>query len=257
MPSRPHSFPPSTRTRNRSTSTGREAPALQLLAWVTARSGRIRTNPTPGTAELLRLVTEVFSGSANFFISERFIGNPAEMIRAHEVHVPEAPGASWSNPHPDTAPFPVMEDENVRVTATLVPHGAVYPALAYRLDTDHGSVVFSGDTAVSSNLIRLAQGADLLVHEAVELESSAVRMGWNETTVKHMREFHTDVAEIGRVARDSGVRAVALTHLLPDAVAHREWEQALKNSARNAGFTGGTHVCQELQYVPLSRLKSD
>ncbi|WP_258806328.1 MBL fold metallo-hydrolase [Pseudarthrobacter sp. NS4] len=136
----------------------------------------------------------------------------------------------------------------------MVPHGAAYPALAYRFDTDHGSVVFSGDTAVSSNLIRLAQGADLLVHEAVELESSAARMGWNETTMKHMREVHTDVAEIGRIARDSGVRAVALTHLVPDAFAHREWEQALKNSARNAGFTGGTHVCQELQDVPLSRL---
>lgn len=210
--------------------------------------------PTPGTAELLRLVTQAFNGSANFFIAERFIGNPAKMIRAHEVHVPEAAGASWSNPHPDTAPFPVMEDENVRVTATLVPHGAAYPALAYRFDTDHGSVVFSGDTAVSTNLIRLAQGADLLVHEAVELESSAARMGWNETTMKHMREVHTDVAEIGRIARDSGVRSVALTHLVPDAFAHREWEQALKKSARNAGFTGGIHVCQELQDVPLSRL---
>ena len=210
--------------------------------------------PTPGTAELLRLVNRAFSGSANFFIAERFIGDPAEMIRAHEVQVPQSAGASWSNPYPDMAPFPVMEDENVRVTATLVPHGAAYPSLAYRFDTEHGSVVFSGDTAVSTNLVRLAEGADLLVHEAVELDSSAARMGWNETTMKHMREVHTDVAEIGQIAKEANVRAVALTHLVPDAFAHREWEQALRRSARNARFTGGTHVCHELQDVPLNRL---
>lgn len=210
--------------------------------------------PTPGTAELLRLVNQAFSGSANFFIAEDFIGDPAEMIRAHEVQVPQTAGASWSNPHPDTAPFPVMEDENVRVTATLVPHGAVFPALAYRFDTEHGSIVFSGDTAISSNLLRLAEGADLLVHEAVELDASASRMGWNEVTMKHMREVHTDVAEIGRIAKEANVRAVALTHLVPDAFTHQEWKQALRRSTRDAGFTGGTHICQELQDVPLSRI---
>lgn len=55
----------------------------------------------------------------------------------------------------------------MRVTATLVPHGPMYPSFAFRFDTDHGSVIFFDDTAKSENLITLAQGTDILVHEAV------------------------------------------------------------------------------------------
>jgi ribonuclease BN (tRNA processing enzyme) len=57
-----------------------------------------------------------------------------------------------------------------------VPHGSAFPVFAYRFETEYGSIVFSGDTAVSANLVRLDQGADLLVHEAIELAASAERM---------------------------------------------------------------------------------
>src|SRR4030095_3598631 len=61
----------------------------------------------------------------------------------------------------------VFEDEYVRVTAALVDHPPVVPALAYRLDAAAGSVVVSGDTRFSENLIALAKGADVLVHEVM------------------------------------------------------------------------------------------
>ncbi|ADI11735.1 hypothetical protein SBI_08617 [Streptomyces bingchenggensis BCW-1] len=70
-------------------------------------------------------------------------------------------------------PFTIMEDDDVKVTAVLVPHGAVFPAYAYRFDTDHGSVVCSGDTAPSLNVITLAQNADVLVHGALYPEGLA------------------------------------------------------------------------------------
>src|SRR4030095_8486820 len=64
---------------------------------------------------------------------------------------------------PADEPFVVRpEDEHgVTVTATLVQHAPVFPALAYRFDTPHGSVVFSGDTGPCDNVARLAQGADI------------------------------------------------------------------------------------------------
>jgi ribonuclease BN (tRNA processing enzyme) len=43
------------------------------------------------------------------------------------------------------------------------------PALAYRFDTAHGSVVFSGDSAVNENLIALAHDADIMVHQVADL----------------------------------------------------------------------------------------
>ncbi len=59
----------------------------------------------------------------------------------------------------------VYERNGVRVTAFDVDHGDVKPALGYRVDYGGQSVVISGDTRFSENLIRFSTGADLLIHE--------------------------------------------------------------------------------------------
>jgi len=60
-----------------------------------------------------------------------------------------------------------MQDENVRVTATLVDHPPVFPAFAYRFDASDRSIVISGDTRPCENLVKLAQKVDVLVHSAM------------------------------------------------------------------------------------------
>ena len=60
----------------------------------------------------------------------------------------------------------VLEDENVRVRAALVDHPPVVPSFGYRFDAPDRSIVISGDTKPSENLIELARGADVLVHDA-------------------------------------------------------------------------------------------
>jgi ribonuclease Z len=62
----------------------------------------------------------------------------------------------------------VYEQDGVKITAFLVDHGPVKPAFGYRLDYGGHSVVLSGDTCPSENLIKFSQGVDLLVHEAVD-----------------------------------------------------------------------------------------
>ena len=72
---------------------------------------------------------------------------------------------------PATGATQLLEDDRVVVSATRVFHGDDVPnAYAYRFDIkrDGSSVVFSGDTfEPNANLIALAQGASLLVHEAM------------------------------------------------------------------------------------------
>src|SRR6476469_10906656 len=69
-------------------------------------------------------------------------------------------------PHELTGGGIVMQDDNVKVTATLVDHPPVVPAFAYRFDAADRSLVISGDTARNDNLVKLAKSADVLVHTA-------------------------------------------------------------------------------------------
>lgn len=59
----------------------------------------------------------------------------------------------------------ILEQGGVRVTAFEVDHGPTRPALGYRVDYGTHSVVLSGDTRYSLNLIAHARGTDLLIHE--------------------------------------------------------------------------------------------
>lgn len=150
-------------------------------------------------------------------------------------------------------PFTVMENDDVKVTAVLVPHGAVFPAYAYRFDTDHGSVVFSGDTTPTPNLVTLARGADVLVHEALYPEG-LTGLGLPQALVDHIMAGHTDVAELGRIAAQSDVRTLIATHLGPGqrtAVSDATWRRLLRDSARDADYGGRMLLGSDLMHVAV------
>jgi ribonuclease BN (tRNA processing enzyme) len=131
----------------------------------------------------------------------------------------------------------VLKDETVRVSAVAVRHGHAAPALAYRFDTPDGSVVFSGDTTVDDNLIKLATDADILVHHVADLEYLG-RHGFTGPALDHMRALHTDVSEVGGVAERARVGELILTHYLPAepaAISLADWAE---RAAR--GFSGRT-----------------
>ena len=209
--------------------------------------------PLPGTAAMTQLAGQAYAASSSFFIAEHLAADPVTLVNVHEIMPPAGTGASLSNPAPVMAPFTVMENSDVKVTAVLVPHGAVYPAYAYRFDTDQGSVVFSGDTTTTPNIPVLATKADLLVHEVVDLAAFAGQ-GFPPALITHLETVHTDVTKLGGIAAASGVRALAATHLGPGdpaVLSDEAWRNALRDSARQADFTGAMILGMDLMRLPV------
>ena len=64
-----------------------------------------------------------------------------------------------------------FERDGLKITAFEVDHSPAWPAFGYRVAYGGRSVVLSGDTRVSHNLIRHAAGVDVLVHEVASPES--------------------------------------------------------------------------------------
>ena len=92
------------------------------------------------------------------------------------------------------------------------------PAFGYRFDTPDRSIVISGDTRPSDNLLRLAQDADVLVHDAV-FPSAVDRLVGNVPNATRLKEsilsHHTSAEDAGRIAQAARVKVLVLSHLVP------------------------------------------
>lgn len=149
----------------------------------------------------------------------------------------------------------VMADDNVKVTAAVVQHPPVKPALGYRFDFHDRSIAFSGDTVPLDAVAQLAKGADVLVHEAmyvpaveayVKDQVARGRPVSVEAFMAHMRADHSPVEDVGRIAAQAGVKTLVLSHLTPaiDSIDDDTWRAP---AAKN--FSGEIIVAKDLMVI--------
>lgn len=159
----------------------------------------------------------------------------ATLIEAHDVLPPDEVGAAPDgNVAPNMDPFVVFEDDRVRVSAVLVDHPPVFPSYGYRVETDDGVIAFSGDTTKSANVIRLAEDADLLVHEVMHIPYYA-EAGYPQALLDFFASSHTTPEQVGEVASAADVRQVALSHIGPGdprEVSDATWRKSVRRSFR-------------------------
>jgi Beta-lactamase superfamily domain len=90
----------------------------------------------------------------------------------------------------------VYERNGVRVTAFEVDHGAaIKPAYGYRIDYRGRSVLISGDTRFSENLIRNGNHVDLLVHEVAASKPELLQ----NIVIRRILDHHTQPPEAATV----------------------------------------------------------
>jgi ribonuclease Z len=120
----------------------------------------------------------------------------------------------------------VYETNGVKVTAFLVDHGPVAPAYGYRVDYRGRSVVLSGDTKPSDNLVTFASGADLLIHELGRWKQDPSLTGPPDELMPNSRQtrreaatiaaHHTDGVEAGLVFQRAKPKLAVFSHYRMD-----------------------------------------
>lgn len=96
----------------------------------------------------------------------------------------------------DVKPGVVYKDELVTVTAFRVAHGQWLEAFGYRFDTPGKSIVISGDTSPSDELVAHCQSCDVLIHEVYSPESVLGMPDYKTYRAK----YHTSTSELAEIA---------------------------------------------------------
>ncbi|GAA4377105.1 MBL fold metallo-hydrolase [Paeniglutamicibacter cryotolerans] len=215
-------------------------------------------NPTPGTADMFSHLMQAYATDLNDRVIDALRPSPLEHFIATDIVIPEGTGYHPNqNPTPeDFIPFEIYSDDLVTVTATLVKHPPIAPAFAFRFDTAEGSVTISGDTAPCENLVTLAAGTDLLLHEAIDfdwVERSYGSIGTEaaRASMDHHRVSHTSPAQAIELAERAGVRTLALHHLVPGTTPLSVW------LSHADGFSGTFLVPDDLETISFAHVPSE
>jgi ribonuclease BN (tRNA processing enzyme) len=190
-------------------------------------------DPTPGIAGMTGYLRQAFAADFNDRARDSNNVDPDGTFHVQDIDI----SAHWSVtpegvPPRLEAPLQVWEDGDVKITATLVDHHPTAPAFAYRFDTPDGSVVISGDTGVSENLVDLARGCDYLVHEVIDPQFVENLAATLPPTIggplkEHLLASHTSIEQVGRdVAEPAGAKNLVLSHFVPANNPAARWQKA-------------------------------
>ena len=119
----------------------------------------------------------------------------------------------------------VYQNGDLKVTAFNVDHSPVKPAFGYRVDYAGHSVVLSGDTRNSENLIQFSQGTDLLIHEVLDPEAYfASDQFFSPEQKQKVVNHHTTPEQAGKIFSQVKPKLAVYSHIVPfnapDLVAH-------------------------------------
>jgi ribonuclease BN (tRNA processing enzyme) len=220
---------------------------------------------TPGIRQMTNITWQAFAQTINDMTLDNGYPDFKSLVEVKEIGGAE-PGdipmpVSVPDPNngtcPAMEPFEVYHDDLVRVTAILVDHHQVFPSFAYRFDTADGSVVFSGDTGpnTNGNLQRLANGADILVHEVIDRAWIDQKFGTPEPGSQmdalktHMLQSHTAIDAVGSVATDCRVGALVLNHIVSGNTPTEHLVQAKQN------FSGKLIIGEDLMQIGIGSAK--
>lgn len=174
-------------------------PDLWLTGWARGRKVPLRVWGPTGTKEMMFHLAEAYRFDIR--IRQEDDKLPAEAVTVVAKDIEQGT---------------IYDGDGIKVTAFAVDHGLVKPAFGYRIDFGGRSVVLSGDTRFSENLIRFSMGSDLLIHEVIDpeafrRENPAVSPERFSAIVGH----HTTAEQAGTVFARVKPKLAVYSHIVP------------------------------------------
>lgn len=147
-----------------------------------------------GTAQMMQALQIAFSWDIKTRASEYPKADSGAMVQAQNVRE----GV-------------VYNKDGIKVTAFKVNHSDIIDsALGYRLDYMGRSVVISGDTRYSENLIKYAKNVDVLIHEVIAIREEVLA---ESAFARKITNFHSTPEQAGKVFSLANPRLAAYTHV--------------------------------------------
>jgi ribonuclease Z len=205
-------------------------PDLFLTGWLMdpGRSVPLPVWGPDGTTEMMSHLTKAF----------------AEDIRVRTINERAIPAGAVIEARNIGDGF-VFEADDVRVTAFAVDHAPVRSALGYRIDYAGRSVVLSGDTRVSENLIHHAAGVDLLIHEVLVPEALR-RAGVSPDRIPGIIAYHTTPEQAGEVFSRTRPRLAVYSHICPPTATEADLRDATRET-----YQGPVELGEDLMVIEV------
>jgi len=181
-------------------------PEFNLNSWVAGRPKPMAVFGPPGVSEVVDGLNNAYRLDLTYRVAHHGKELLAPNLGVMEAQLMEA--------------GTVLDMGDLTITSFLVNHDPVRPAVGYRFDYLGRSVVISGDAIVTPGLIDAATGADLLLQDSLSLPlikslekaSAGSRM---EKIFFDIQDYHAHTSDLSALVAQSGVRQLALYHLVP------------------------------------------
>lgn len=213
-----------------------ELPSLYAYGWLFRRDKPLRVwgpdrsqNQPVGTVAMMRSLRRAFA--SDFLIRCCLFTNPEENIPLSGIVIKNnvfnlTPGVAYNH-------------NGVTVTAFRVDHDPVIPSFGFRIDHNGRSVVYSGDTTLSQNLIEHSLAVDVLIHEVYAFPRD-ISPG--------IFDYHTSPEQAAEVFNSTAPTMAVYTHIAnpttDDDLVARTWA---------AGYTGPLTVGLDLMQITVMR----
>ena len=185
-------------------------PDVNLAGWVRGRKTSLEVYGPPG-------VDTVVGGFNTAYQLDR-----GYRVAHHGMEL-LPPAAGPMTPKTFTPGDVVWRDDLLTVTSFPVEHPPIEPAVGYRVDYRGRSVVISGDSNAADRLFTAAEGADLLLHDALcralldpmITAATELNMPVMPTIMTDVIDYHADTRTLPERAAAAGIRQLALYHMVP------------------------------------------